>query len=274
MATSQYFDDFIKIENKYVLGGDLKQFHEKLKKKSNLLRKELTYVLSLDEDEIDYYYMTKKEFVLIYKDAFFKSKVCKPLTDKYYLVDNVPTTKDNVYRLLILLYLIDLANDEINYMTTHEVSLSTEIQELLLKDLNRVFPNKKYAKINPNKQSRKWKNRVIKNNVTLYNKTNIIALEDDLQRINRTMVYLQDHLSSTFNRVYRTEFNYTLNQTIVNFGKKNSIFLARRHSILDNATSDICLELDGMIFDIRYGEVGIEIPPNHVNCRTFLELLY
>lgn len=84
---------------------------------------------------------------------------------------------------------------------------------------------------------------------------------------------LQDLLNYN-KRDLRTSINYYMNDTIVSYANESGNYIVKRIAVLDNKTSDICIELDGYIFDIRSAVVGREIPPNHPHCRTFLEILF
>lgn len=74
---------------------------------------------------------------------------------------------------------------------------------------------------------------------------------------------------SNAKRIIRTEINRCCNQTTFKMLKDSNItesyqFLAT----LDSRTSDICTSMNDLIFKYSEGEVGVNIPPLHPNCRS------
>lgn len=70
-------------------------------------------------------------------------------------------------------------------------------------------------------------------------------------------------------RLVRTESTTILNRSTLQFYKDSELVEKYRYvATLDNRTSLICQELDGMIFDVKDGEVGVNLPAMHPNCRS------
>ena len=86
---------------------------------------------------------------------------------------------------------------------------------------------------------------------------------------------LVEQIKSDFNtgfynadRLVRTELTYVQNQSCLNrykdCGIKEFQFLAE----IDSRTSQICQELNGKVFKMKDAEVGENVPPIHVFCRS------
>lgn len=69
-------------------------------------------------------------------------------------------------------------------------------------------------------------------------------------------------------RLVRTEYNLILNDAAAQGYAECGIDRYQLLATLDRRTSDICMEMDGQIFDLSKKEVGINYPPFHPNCRT------
>lgn len=67
--------------------------------------------------------------------------------------------------------------------------------------------------------------------------------------------------------------NYAFNLAMKNGGERGGVEKFRVVAILDNRTTEFCRHIHGKEFFIWEGEVGVNIPPFHFNCRTFMELL-
>lgn len=62
------------------------------------------------------------------------------------------------------------------------------------------------------------------------------------------------------------QFNYILKSVMEQLGIKEYEYCA----ILDDKTSDMCKQLDGNKFYISQAKVGVNFPPMHPNCRSFI----
>ena len=69
-------------------------------------------------------------------------------------------------------------------------------------------------------------------------------------------------------RLIRTEYNYLMNQSTKDGYEACGIKQYQILATLDGRTSDICIEMNGEIFDFSKLEVGVNYPPFHPNCRT------
>lgn len=69
-------------------------------------------------------------------------------------------------------------------------------------------------------------------------------------------------------RLIRTEYNFIMNQSMLDTYKRFGLEQYKISATLDNKTSEICIEEDGNIYNVKDAEVGINYPPFHPNCRT------
>lgn len=69
-------------------------------------------------------------------------------------------------------------------------------------------------------------------------------------------------------RLVRTEYNLILNDAVAKGYKEAGIEKYQLLATLDSRTSDICISMDGQIFELAKSEVGVNYPPFHPNCRT------
>lgn len=70
-------------------------------------------------------------------------------------------------------------------------------------------------------------------------------------------------------RLIRTEMNHISNVAMMNAYTASGVVDQYKYSAtLDNRTSEICQELDGKVFDVKEGQVGLNMPPMHPNCRS------
>lgn len=69
-------------------------------------------------------------------------------------------------------------------------------------------------------------------------------------------------------RIARTELTHVQNQSAANSYKDAGYSKYQFLAAVDDRTSDICLDLDGKIFDFSEAVVGVNFPPCHVNCRS------
>ncbi|MDD3123560.1 MAG: minor capsid protein [Candidatus Izemoplasmatales bacterium] len=70
-------------------------------------------------------------------------------------------------------------------------------------------------------------------------------------------------------RLIRTELNYISNKGSMKAYKESEVVDQYQYlATLDSRTSDICSEMDGKIFDLKEGKVGINLPPLHPHCRS------
>lgn len=67
--------------------------------------------------------------------------------------------------------------------------------------------------------------------------------------------------------------NYAFNLAMKNGGERGGVEKFRVVAVLDNRTTEFCKHIHGKEFLIWEGEVGVNIPPFHFNCRTIMELL-
>lgn len=84
-------------------------------------------------------------------------------------------------------------------------------------------------------------------------------------------------VSSSFKqveRVFKTEFNYASNMATLEFYKQvDEKGKYKLNAVLDDRTSQICLEMDGKTFKFNEALVGINFPPLHPNCRTTIDII-
>lgn len=70
-------------------------------------------------------------------------------------------------------------------------------------------------------------------------------------------------------RLIRTELNYISNKGSMKAYKESEVVDQYQYlATLDSRTSDICSEMDGKIFDLKEGKVGVNLPPLHPHCRS------
>ena len=70
-------------------------------------------------------------------------------------------------------------------------------------------------------------------------------------------------------RLIRTELNYISNKGTMKAYEESGVVDSFQYvSTLDHRTSDICREMDGKVFTIKEGQVGVNIPPLHPYCRS------
>lgn len=84
---------------------------------------------------------------------------------------------------------------------------------------------------------------------------------------------IDKNLSRVFNNInayLRTELNNRFNQNILNAMKEHGIEEYEYCAILDERTSEICRELDGMVFLVSEAVVGVNRPPMHMRCRSYI----
>ena len=74
---------------------------------------------------------------------------------------------------------------------------------------------------------------------------------------------------SNAQRLIRTELNYISNKGSMQAYKDSGVVEKFQYiATLDSRTSDICREMDGKVFELREGEVGVNQPPLHPHCRS------
>jgi len=70
-------------------------------------------------------------------------------------------------------------------------------------------------------------------------------------------------------RLIRTELNYISNKGSMEAYRESGVVEKYQYlATLDSRTSDICREMDGKVFELREGEVGVNQPPLHPYCRS------
>lgn len=67
--------------------------------------------------------------------------------------------------------------------------------------------------------------------------------------------------------------NYAFNLAMKNGGERGGVEKFRVVAVLDSRTTEFCKHIHGKEFFIWEGEVGVNIPPFHFNCRSIMELL-
>lgn len=69
----------------------------------------------------------------------------------------------------------------------------------------------------------------------------------------------------------RTEIAFTITEATLSTSKEAKSRYGEITAVLDNRTSEICLDKDGTIVDLDKDLIiGVDIPPFHPNCRTIL----
>lgn len=86
---------------------------------------------------------------------------------------------------------------------------------------------------------------------------------------------LEVHKTSTNNNgsyeIANTSTDFIVNLAILqSFRKTNVIDSFEFSAIIDEVTSDICLDMDGRIFKLSEAKLGINIPPLHNHCRSII----
>lgn len=69
-------------------------------------------------------------------------------------------------------------------------------------------------------------------------------------------------------RLVRTEVNYISNQSTMDAYETQNVDRYQILATLDSRTSEICMDMDGKVFEISEKKVSVTMPPFHVNCRT------
>ena len=69
-------------------------------------------------------------------------------------------------------------------------------------------------------------------------------------------------------RLNRTEINYVSNQATLHLYDDLGVKYYEYVAVIDKRTSDVCLEMDGKVFEVKDSEVGVNTPPLHPNCRS------
>ena len=69
-------------------------------------------------------------------------------------------------------------------------------------------------------------------------------------------------------RIVRTESKNAVEQGTKDAYKEAGVKQYEYVAILDGKTSDVCLGLDGKVFDLKDAKVGVNMPPLHPNCRS------
>lgn len=64
--------------------------------------------------------------------------------------------------------------------------------------------------------------------------------------------------------------NYQFNAIIEHFMHEVGAIEYKYCAILDNRTSEICKQLDGNEFKLSQAQVGVNFPPMHPNCRSYI----
>lgn len=64
--------------------------------------------------------------------------------------------------------------------------------------------------------------------------------------------------------------NEILSKVIISNYKKNNIKMLQHISIVDDKTSNICLDRNLKIFPIEQAKIGVNVPPLHRNCRSYI----
>lgn len=71
-----------------------------------------------------------------------------------------------------------------------------------------------------------------------------------------------------YERLVRTECSYIAEQATMKSYEKNSIEQYEYVATLDTRTSDKCIKLDGIIFEVTKAVIGVNYPPAHSFCRS------
>lgn len=87
-----------------------------------------------------------------------------------------------------------------------------------------------------------------------------------------TAINLAKKVGTSYNnavRLVRTESTTILNRSTMQFYKDSQLVEKYRYvATLDSRTSEICIGLDGKIFNVKDAEVGVNLPAMHANCRS------
>lgn len=71
-----------------------------------------------------------------------------------------------------------------------------------------------------------------------------------------------------YERLVRTECSYVAEQAAMESYKKNNIEKYEYVATLDTRTSDKCIDLDGIVFEVAKAVIGVNYPPAHSFCRS------
>lgn len=75
---------------------------------------------------------------------------------------------------------------------------------------------------------------------------------------------------SSARRLINTETNYAMNQNILVKAFQDGYTHFQYKAQMDERTSEVCRNLNGKIFNLLDAEVGVNVPPVHVNCRSYI----
>lgn len=118
-----------------------------------------------------------------------------------------------------------------------------------------------------------YSDRIWKNKTALINQLDQLLAQEFVRGKgpNAVAKLLSDKMGVDFKkavRLVRTEMNFISNQATIESYAVAGIELYRYVATLDGRTSDICIELDNMVFKVVDASVGINLPPMHPHCRS------
>ena len=93
-----------------------------------------------------------------------------------------------------------------------------------------------------------------------------LTKEQILNEIRKNSVKIKNRLHTLVKSMGNYQFNYVLKYVMNQLGIDSYEFCA----ILDDVTSTICKELNGQTFKVSQAQVGVNYPPMHPNCRSFV----
>lgn len=94
--------------------------------------------------------------------------------------------------------------------------------------------------------------------------------EFDLQQ-QRELMYKRNDRNDKFMGRIDNEVGYLINQEKLQLYKYYGISKVRYRAIEDERTTEICQDMDGKIIDVKDLILGVNMPPLHYNCRSWIE---
>jgi SPP1 gp7 family putative phage head morphogenesis protein len=119
-----------------------------------------------------------------------------------------------------------------------------------------------------NFSQRVWENTKKLADIAQQEITQGIIRGDSTQKMSRVIRDKMGNSYSASERLVRTEMTNIATEADMLAYEDSDIEKYEYVATLDNRTSEVCGELDGVVFDVKDKQVGVNAPPLHPNCRS------
>ena len=122
-----------------------------------------------------------------------------------------------------------------------------------------------------NYSSRVWKNQKVLAKQLEINIYETLVSGKTFDQVANELEHLTDVGRFAANRLIRTETSYVVNSSDLKSAKQRGVKAKRFNATLDSRTSKVCREHNQLIIPVDELKIGMNAPPLHPYCRSFLE---